>query len=69
MTTPPKVDPERYAAIQPRPASGFFQNFPGVYCKNCGNIFALYSYSATQPHGDDENGKPFYTRCGMLECK
>jgi hypothetical protein len=53
---------ERYDEIRPI-ENGFFQNFPGVYCKKCGKTFALYSYSAMQPHGVDENSKPFYNSC------
>jgi len=41
----------------------FFQHFPGVYCKQCGKVFALYSYSICQPHGLDENHKPYYNSC------
>lgn len=53
---------ERYNEIRPM-GNGFFQNFSGVYCKNCGETFALYSYSAMQPQGVDENSKPFYNNC------
>lgn len=42
---------------------GFFQHIPGVYCNNCGEVFALYSYSAHPPSGTDENGKPYYNNC------
>ena len=50
--------------IKPLPANGgFFLNFPGVYCKTCGGVYALYSYSAHQPDGIDDHGKPYYTRC------
>ena len=63
------ISPERYALIKPLPKEGgFFQNFPGVYCQKCGKDFALYSYSAYQPDGVDENGKPFYREC-CLCCK
>jgi len=41
----------------------FFQHCPGVYCKHCGNVYALYSYSLCQPHGLDENHKPYYNYC------
>lgn len=41
----------------------FFQHFPGVYCKQCGQLFALYSYSVYQPNGLDENHKPYYNSC------
>ena len=34
-----------------------------VYCKKCGYVFALYSYSLIQPHGYDSEGKPFYKYC------
>lgn len=59
-----KISNERYESIQPM-VEGFFQHFPGVYCQGCGNDFALYSYSASQPHGVDENNKPFYKTCGL----
>ena len=35
----------RYEEIAPM-EKNFFQNLPGVYCRNCGETFALYSYSA-----------------------
>ncbi len=60
-----KVDQEKYLSIRPRPSSGFFQNFPGCYCKKCGEVFALYSYSGLRVDGDDENNKPFYNGCLM----
>jgi hypothetical protein len=37
----------------------FFQHSPGVYCKHCGEIYALYSYSLFQPDGVDEQSKPY----------
>jgi hypothetical protein len=40
----------------------FYMNMPGIYCKKCGEIFALYFYS-NPPDGLDENGKPFYNDC------
>jgi hypothetical protein len=46
---------------------GFFQHFPGVYCNNCGETSALYSYSMFQPVGVDENNKPYYDSC--FKCK
>ncbi len=49
--------------------NGFFQHLPGIYCWNCGETFALYSYSAMQPHGFDPNGKPFYYSCFKCEKK
>lgn len=60
---------ERYDEIQPLPKEGgFFQHFPGVYCKRCGRVFALYSYSLIQPvYGVDENGKPYYENCLFCE--
>ena len=54
--------------IQPLPKGGFFQLFPGVYCKACGEIFALYSYSVMQPDGVDEDGRAFYNTCGLNGC-
>lgn len=39
---------------------------PGVYCKNCGETFALYAWSAAKPDGSDENNKFFYNKC--LNC-
>lgn len=44
-------------------SNGDFRHFPGVYCKNCGETFALYSYSLIQPDGIDDNLKPFYNDC------
>lgn len=61
---------EIYNAIKPLPPKGeFFQHFPGVYCQNCGEDFALYSYSIFQPLEIDENNKPFYKCCGFNGCK
>lgn len=57
------ISKEVYDKIPSNP-SGFFMNFPGVYCI-CGEVFALYSYSAIPPHGLDMNGKPFYNKCFM----
>lgn len=60
------MDIDRYNQIKPLPPEGgFFQHFPGVYCKKCERIFALYSYSAFQPDGVDENGKPYYDSCSV----
>lgn len=66
MKPPQKI----YETILPNPdyAKGFM-NFPGIYCEGCGETFALYSYSAHQPNGLDENGKPFYHSCFMCEKK
>jgi len=41
----------------------FFICVPGAYCKQCGEVFALYSYSAIWPNGLDENDKPYYDSC------
>jgi hypothetical protein len=49
--------------IPPLPKEGFFQHLPGSYCKNCGEVFALYSYSAIKPDGVDDKGKPYYNDC------
>lgn len=38
-------------------------NIPGIYCKNCGETFALYSYSMMPMDGVDENNKPIYNKC------
>ena len=56
---------ERYEEILPLPKEPekFFQHIPGVYCRNCGQTFALYSYSKHPVHGTDENDKPFYNMC------
>lgn len=60
------MDQEKYNSIKEIPVEGgWFMNFPGVYCKNCGEIFALYSFSGNQPHGIDENKKPYYNSCPM----
>ena len=53
---------EDYDKILP-PENGFFVHIPGVYCKSCGETFALYSFSAHQPDGVDENNKPYYNHC------
>lgn len=42
-------------------------NVPGVYCKNCGETFAIYPWSVVQPHGTDINKKPFYNKCFKCE--
>jgi hypothetical protein len=58
------ISDEDYASILPLPEEGeHFMHLPGVYCKNCGEIFALYSYSAHKPDGIDHNRKPFYNKC------
>lgn len=57
---PPK---EIYDKIPELPESGFYMHFGGVYCRNCGETFALYSYSAIRPSGIDENRKPYYSQC------
>ena len=55
---------EKYDSIPSLPPKGvFFQHFPGVYCKGCGETFALYSYSFFGSQGEDENGKPYMTSC------
>jgi hypothetical protein len=60
------ISPERYALIKPLPKIGeFFMRFPGIYCKKCGKDFVLYSYGICQPHGIDENEKPFYNKCSL----
>ncbi len=60
-----KPETSLYNKIPPIKNEGFYQNFPGVYCKTCGQTFALYSYSAYQPDGIDENNKPFYVKCAL----
>jgi len=58
------IDEKTYHSIKPMPKDGSpFQNFPGVYCRRCGETFALYSYSAYQPDGVDGNDKPYYDSC------
>ena len=59
---------ENYNEIMPIPKKHNFRLFPGAYCKNCGETFALYSYSMFQPNGIDENGKAFYNKCGVNGC-
>ena len=44
-------------------------NIPGVYCKNCGEVFALYAFSLDQPEGIDENGRPYYKSCFKCDKK
>jgi hypothetical protein len=53
--------------VEMLPKNGFFQLFPGVYCRTCGKTFALYSYSAHQPDGVDESGRAFYKTCLMCD--
>lgn len=53
-----------YDLIKPIPPDGqFFMHVPGAYCANCGELFALYSFSHNQPAQVDANGKPFYSHC------
>jgi hypothetical protein len=54
---------EIYAKIPSLPPYGTpFTHIPGVYCQECGNVFALYSTSVSL--GEiDENGKPYYKTC------
>lgn len=61
------MKPENYEEIPTKDKlNGYFQYFPGIYCRGCGRTFALYSYSAFMPSGFDENDKPFYKSC--FEC-
>jgi hypothetical protein len=65
-----KPSKEEYDKIPPLPPAGEqFMHIPGCYCQNCGASFALYSYSILQPGDVDENGKPYFRRCGIGECK
>ena len=41
----------------------FFMHIPGIYCINCKEVFALYSFSAGPPDGFDRWGKPIYFKC------
>lgn len=61
-----KPPDEKYALIPTRKTMGAI-NIPGIYCKGCGDTFALYSYSVFQADGYDENDKPFYEKC--LTCQ
>lgn len=56
------IEIKDYDKMLPR-ENGFFQHFPGCYCNNCGETFALYSYSAMQPKNVDENKIPYYNSC------
>lgn len=62
-----KPSQEKYDKIPALPTIDwpppFFVHIPGVYCGNCGETFALYSYSVIWPNGLDENGKPYYNAC------
>lgn len=40
-------------------------NIPGCYCENCGQTFALYSYSSIKPTKIDENKKFYYDFCHL----
>src|SRR5271157_3481788 len=63
-----KPSAEVYETIKPLPPPGtLFTHFPGVYCLKCGEVFALYSYSAIAPSGVDENGKPYMRGCPKCE--
>lgn len=64
------ISEEIYAKIPKKPADGeFYQLFPGCYCANCGDTFAMYSYGI-QPSSLDENGKAYFKYCGISkECK
>ncbi len=42
--------------------------FPGCYCKNCGQTFAMYSFGI-QPGGNDENGKACFSVCRIGDCR
>lgn len=55
--------------VEPLPDSGFYQLFPGVYCKDCESVFALYSYSAHKHDGIDDKGRAFYNKCYMCDPK
>lgn len=59
------MKPENYDAIPllPEKTEETFMHMPGIYCRNCGQSFALYWYSAQQPSGVDENKKPYYNTC------
>lgn len=53
-----------YEKILPvRDDEAFFMHLPGVYCRNCGETYALYSFSTEKPDGTDENRKPYYNGC------
>lgn len=42
-------------------------NIPGCYCENCGQTFALYSYSIIPPTKVDENNKLCYESCHFCQ--
>jgi len=66
MNCPPEI---RQLIKQIPQDGGFFQNFPGVYCKSCGEVYALYSYSFYKPDGIDEDSKPYYNCCAVCKQK
>ncbi len=58
-----KPAPEVYNQILPLPPNGeHFIHFPGCYCRGCGEVFALYSFSMIVC-GVDEEGKPYINKC------
>ena len=54
---------EKYNEIPSIAGQEYYMNIPGVYCQNCGDVSALYSFSGFQPDNIDENGKPYYDKC------
>lgn len=60
------MKPEKsvYDQIWPAEQQGFI-NMPGVYCRHCSQVFALYEFSIDQPDGMDDQGKPYYDRCRL----
>ena len=62
---PPQEIYDQIPQLTHKDLTAFFQRIPGCYCINCGEVFALYSYSAVMPRYKDENGKPYYKTCFM----
>lgn len=62
LITDGKLKLQDYESIPSNP-QGYFMNFPGIYCKNCGRTYALYSFSVYPADDVDEMKKPFYKNC------
>ena len=58
-----KPKQEIYDKIPTWPRPDWFMDFPGVYCKGCGETFALYSFSMIGKQGLDENNKAYMNSC------
>ena len=64
---PPREIYDQIPPLSPDDYKAGFIRYPGIYCINCGDVSALYSYCGAAPAGFDENGKPFLARC--IRCR